>query len=179
MLKKTHYSLLFIVLVGTIVFAQDKVEGSWYKLNSAEGKFTVLMPLEPALEISDIGGGEESIELYLYSIYYKSTVFMTAFNDLPFETLKTDEIELLLDEGRDSALQDLAGKLISEKKISLHTYPGREIIGKGKVADGSPVDIRFRLFLVKNRLYQLILLAPENVNSPDVDKFFLSFDLVK
>ena len=71
------------------------------------------------------------------------------------------------------------GKLTSETNITLAGHPGREVVIEATGEDRPPVTIKDRLFMVKNRLYQVTVVAPRaRAGDKAVDDFLQSFKLL-
>jgi len=97
---------------------------------------------------------------------------MVLYNDYP-PALLAGGAKLLLD----GAVKGVStkGKLMSDKAITVEGNPGREIR-----IDVASVPLTMRVFLVKNRMYQLMVTGkPEVVSAQDTQKFFDSFKLSK
>jgi hypothetical protein len=87
------------------------------------------------------------------------------------------QIEARIDVIRDGVLRSLGGERISEKKIRLYGYPGREFAVK-KSEQGSDDLYQWRILLVGRRVYQIAIATErKDSGSPDVAKFFTSFVL--
>ena len=74
-----------------------------------------------------------------------------------------------LDQARDGAIASVGGKKRSEEKIKLKGHPGREIV----IEKDSEVVVRMRIYLVKNRLYQVMVLGNGPVFPAKDAGFFL------
>ena len=71
------------------------------------------------------------------------------------------------------------GKLVSDTKISLAGHPGREVVIDARGPHGPRGLIRGRLFMVGNRLYQLMVVAPQGRDDEKAAEDFLkSFKLL-
>jgi hypothetical protein len=82
-----------------------------------------------------------------------------------------------LNGARDGAVKQVGGRLLSEQKLMLGEFPGKEI--RIEVATNR-IAARQRFYLVKLRLYQLVLLVPLGTPEPtDADRFFNSFKLTE
>ena len=87
--------------------------------------------------------------------------------------------EKVLDKYGGSIATKFRGTIVSETKIKLDNNPGREIVIETAEKLEHPTAIKARAFLVKNRLYQIIVVAPhEELSTPAVDDFFVSFKLL-
>jgi hypothetical protein len=77
----------------------------------------------------------------------------------------------------EGAAQGVNGKLVSSKETKLGDYPGREF--EVELLGGKAI-LRGRVFLVDQRLYQVMAIAPADVaDSPSIERFLDSFRLTK
>jgi hypothetical protein len=91
--------------------------------------------------------------------------------------LAADLPEQLLDDSREGALDNLGGKLVSEKEIKLGKHAGREILIEVAKQDRL---FRVRVYLVENRLYQTVVFGPPKfVKSKEAERYLDSFKLLK
>ena len=106
----------------------------------------------------------------------EGVVYGVSYSDYSESLVKQTSTEKMLDSGRDGALANTQSKLLSESAISLDGYPGREITASSP--DGK-FTARVRVYLVNSRLYQTIVVIPNEVaSSPDVLRFLDSFHLL-
>jgi hypothetical protein len=104
------------------------------------------------------------------------TMYGANFCDFP-AAIKKVPPKQVFDSSRDGAIANLAGKLASEKDIKLGGHPGREI--RIEVANGKQL-FRVRVYLVDQRLYQVVILGTkEQATSKEADKFLDSFRLAE
>jgi hypothetical protein len=128
------------------------------------GAFTVLFPGTPKTHKQTVG----RIDNYAFSAEPgKGQVFLVSYFDLPAN------VQLTLETSVKAYAGGRKGTISSEKKVLLNDeYPGREAeiaLPGGRVS-------RLRLFMVKQRQYQLVVEgAPEFVRSTSADKFLASF----
>jgi len=100
------------------------------------------------------------------------------YSDYPEEMVKESDPEKILDGSRDGAVRNANGKLVLENKISLDGNPGRELVIDAKGKGGQDATMKARVFLVKNRLYQVMVVAPKGqVSGAEIDDFLKSFKL--
>jgi hypothetical protein len=98
------------------------------------------------------------------------------------------------DAARDGMVSQVNGTLINETKITLGSYPGRELRVLAKVPAGKPAEgekpaetvdylIRARFYEVDNRVYVLQVIFPKSRESEAINaraaKYFDSFQVVK
>jgi hypothetical protein len=178
MLKKTITPLLLVVVVNVLGFGFQR-SAPWQKFNSPEGKFSVLMPSRPKLQVNDVEGAAGKSTHYNYTSVKNIGLFAVMYFDHPVELKDAAQRESRLDVIRDGVVASLGGEMISEKKIKLYGNPGREFSVR-KTEQGSEDVYQWRIFLVGKRVYQLsVATERKDSGSPDVTKFFTSFDLIR
>jgi hypothetical protein len=102
--------------------------------------------------------------------------YVVSFSEYPEATLKAGTDDKRLENARDGALQSVKGQLRSQKKITLGMYPGLDLLIETK----DKAAIRTRVYAVKNRLYQTMVLGPPKmVAAKETDQFLSSFKLTK
>ncbi len=180
MLKKTFAVVItmtgvaiLIGVMGLVAFAQEN--SAWISFTSHEGRFTVLMPAKPKIEVKDTDTAQGTLPLHLISASNENAYFLISYNDFP----NVDEAnkQAALEAGRTGAIESMGGQLVSERKISIGSNPGLEFSAK-KVSEGSEIIANARLYFVGHRLYQMLVLAYKpHADSPDIQKFLTSFEL--
>jgi hypothetical protein len=149
------------------------------EFKSALGRFSVMTPaeLKETTQTVETPGG--NLKLHIFVGQEGRTGYFVSYNDHPPELVKRASPENMLDGARDGAVGNIQGNLASESKITLEGYPGREIVIDGTAEDGRGLTIRGRLFLVKNRLYQVMAVTPRGqANTKEIDDFLQSFKLL-
>ena len=92
--------------------------------------------------------------------------YMVAYADIPVDPASPDEVKILLDGGRNRLLANKQRRLISEREITIGDHLGRELI----VEDVDGIT-KARYYLVKQRLYQMFIVMPDDRNaSPEIIK---------
>lgn len=177
MLKRTYSLLLIMVMCCGFAWAtQQQVE--WPKLETTEGRFRAIMPAKAERSVSDVPSANGKIPVYTFSSSNKTGSFMLSYADYPNAASSPAHEQEVLDAVRDGVLKGIEGVLVSESKLTLNGYPGREMKAT-RMVEGSEMIFSWRLFLVGNRLYQLAVgTTKADSESPDIKKFFTSFELV-
>jgi hypothetical protein len=147
---------------------------SWQEFTSAEGRFRVQMPGQPVKKTQQAPnplGGQLTFHMFAYEVPRDEYGFVVGYNDYP--PLPPDRVQAVLDGVTKGNVQGNAGsKLISETRITLGSYPGREVT----IDAGGKGTIRQRNYLVGNRLYQVMLVKGGRRPSAEAaEKFFSSF----
>lgn len=175
---------LMLGLALPLALAADKKEGKEY--TSKEHGFTIKMP-PGEVKVANLKIGDIAMTNYGVEID-KNTAYMVSVGDFPSGTVKEGSEEKILDGSRDGIVNQLKGKVLEEKKIQLDgKYLGRELRveapGIGEATDDNPTPVglcRCRLFLVGDRLYQIVVVAAEKVaNSAETTAFLESFKLTR
>lgn len=166
-------------ILGIALFLQrDQLTGevNWKEFSSEEGRFSVLLPRTPRQTTETVDAPSGEIDEHTFTTIYGDTTYVVSYSDYP-QSLTSGDTRAVLDALRDSAVTGFSGKLLSERSISLNGHPGREL--EIQVSDDSGTVIaQLRIFLVRNRLYYLYTIIPEErSSSPSVDKFLNSFKL--
>jgi hypothetical protein len=147
----------------------------WKTFAPEGGNFSVLMPGEPqdASHTRKTPQGNLTSHLYLYSS--KGTAYAVSYLDRP-ASKDTATPEQILDSMRDAEVAKSGGKLLGTSSIKLPSgAPGREIQVSITQGDGKHA-MRDRIFLVNNRLYQVMAVVPsDQLDAPDTLKYLNSF----
>jgi hypothetical protein len=159
--------------------AAAQTETAWIKFSSPEGRFSVLLPHEPKFE--SVAATESSgVTNYRYSDIESGYGFICEYFDV--ESTGAD-VQHFLDVTRDGIISGAGATKVGEEKISLNTYPGRELQLALKVNDGIEITGLNRIYLVDKRLYSLTFLHLKSMDAAVAadlgKKFFSSFELKK
>lgn len=120
-----------------------------------------------------------TVHQYKKTINNSTANFVFAYHDIHVPVSDKKAIKETLDGAVKGATFRVFGKLISHKAIQIRGYPGREY---EFIADQGGTILKFsaRVYLVKQRLYQLnLVMTDDEFDEAMVQKFFKSFDLVK
>jgi hypothetical protein len=158
------------VLVATCANAQ------WIEFQSEEAGFQAKFPSHPAHKSLTVKTASGPHELTTFTVSDKTITFSVTLTALPNNELESVGATVVLDGARDGAVANVQGVLLSELIIDLDGHPGRELTIS---AASGKAEIRQRLYLVGNRLYQLLAVTPNGESiSPRVSRFFDSFKLL-
>lgn len=146
---------------------------------SEKGGFSIVFPDTPKenkhVTTSEIG----QIELTQY-IYGKNDThaWVASFSDYPERMIQLGNKEQLLKGIKYRILEDLRAKTSIEEKVKLEDkYDGLSFVAKAKKRD---LNISYKIFLVKNRVYQLSMYSSVGpIEAQDSTDFFGSFKLIK
>jgi hypothetical protein len=152
------------------------VEGTtWQAFTSDEGRFTVQMPGTPAKQSQEMIG----TTMNLFSVEGPELMYGIGYADLPIPGIEREsaaQIDKRLNGAVQGSVNNIQGKLTRQGNITLiGKYPGKEY--EADLPQGRGI-IRSRVYIVKQRLYMLMVAGKPNlVKSDDTKKFFGSFQL--
>jgi hypothetical protein len=169
----THRKIKLAAIFSLVLLAGGfrQVEWPWFK--STEENFTISMPGEPKQERTSVRGPFGNSH-HIYSIESNGISYTLSYSAFEYPATQPQEIKRILDFARDMVLMVTGGKVLSDKDISLESFPGREVrIEKNKQI------WTLHAYVVKGRMYQLLTTEPKaKEQSPNTTKFFASFKLL-
>ncbi len=150
----------------------------WKKFSSSDGGFTILMPVSPTQNRQTTDGRNVSLDANRFTadLEQGKVKYSVSYTNLPEEVAQLPP-SFVLDSLSSRFTSDRKIKLINQQDISLNQYPGKEFQFE---APGAKM-VKYRAYLVKQRLYQLTTEIPkdrESALSGDIEKFMTSFQLV-
>lgn len=156
-------------------------KGSDNEFVDKSGGFAVEFPSEPERMTQNVPTEVGDIEMVYYQSMSSSgeVVYMVSYNDYPAELVKKGDPDNMLEEGKNGALGTITNaKVISSKKIKYDDNPGIEFYATGD-SQGYGVAVKARMYLVGNRLYQVMILGLEGAADEDaMDDFLDTFRLL-
>ena len=155
-----------IVRHSSVIYAQKILTRSpWQQFSSEAGKFTVLMPGKPTQESDTDADGSIT---HNFTVVRGETVYLVTYSELVDVVTQLNPSEIF-----DAVCGGYAAdgdKLVNQREIELSGYPGRSVELRAK--DGT--SGKASMYLIGNRLYQLLLISP---NLEDGKQFFESFQV--
>ncbi|AFZ57742.1 hypothetical protein H6G54_16900 [Anabaena cylindrica FACHB-243] len=166
------YSLAAFVLFSGYTITQTVLanepliiaQSIWKIFSSPEGNFSILMPGKPTETKQKINTKNGIVEVNVFTVErpqddVKYTVAYIDYPDDYIELLKRNNlVEEAINTGKKTALQNSKSTLISEEKISLGRYSGREV----NYTKPGDLIVKQRIFLVDKRLYQVSVETSKN-----------------
>lgn len=169
-------TLLSIVVVASLLAACGGP--SWQEIKAPEGGFRINMRSDPLVEKHDLQTPIGKVTGYWYSTEQQGSVFGVGYADYPAEFVSNAPPQKVLAIVRESWLKRIDGKLQGDgTELRLEGNPGMEFIATGKFK-GRDAYLRGRLYLVGNRLFQVVVLGDkETIPLSDINQFMGSFKL--
>lgn len=148
--------------------AQDT--GEWIKYSSEAGRFSILMPVQPKVQEQPVKTAAGELTNHVFLALKGSAAFAISYADYPQNDADPQKV---LDNVRQGAITGIKGTLISGSNITHKGYPGREF-----QASTEGALYTSRIFLVNNRLYQMVVVAPAgSLTTAEISKYLTSFNL--
>jgi hypothetical protein len=161
----------FTIAVVLLGFASLAAADEWKAYNSASGRYQALFPGAPKEQTQKMDTEIGPIDATITSLETPSAFYAIAYNDYPKDKLGKNADEVL-NKARKGAVDKVKGTLVSEKKIEAGGYPGRDLT----ISAPGDLEIAEHVFLVKTRLYQILVVTPKGKGAPDdIKKFMDSF----
>ena len=166
----TAGTILIILAFSLAAQAQD------YVYVNSDKNFSIRFPAEP--ETGKEVVSTELGDLDMYTIMYEASdvkVYMLAYTDYPADLVSTSDADVLLDGAKEGSLGSFGISTPSyEKSINFDGYPGKYF-----EAEGNDMHVAYKLILVENRLYQIVILQLSNpISDSDIEGFIETFKLL-
>jgi hypothetical protein len=146
--------------------------GTGVPLESAEGRFRVVLPAEATLAEQTVDAGGQSLDLSLYTAQVDAAlVFNVGFVDYP-EAITEVDPQLVLDGVVQGAAGNVSGTVASQTQVEMFAFPGTDYVIE--VGGGT---VQGRALLVERRLY-LLQRAGEEPNQQEFLRMVDSFELL-
>ncbi len=174
-MRKSFLLLMALLLVLWLAGCTAKPQ----EFKSEAGGFSVMTPTPLQEEAKTLETEAGKIDLHLFAGQLDDIAYVIGYSDYPPEAAPPGYAEKMLDGARNGSVGNTQGRLVSETNITLAGYPGRELVIETRGEDSPPTIIKGRLFMVKNRLYQVTAVAPRGkAGDKVIDDFLQSFKLL-
>lgn len=167
-----------LLVSALVVTACDRAPVAMEDFSSEVGQFTISTPAPFEETQQSVETPVGPINIYTFTAEKDESAYVVAFSDYPPQLVEQSEPELLLNSSRDGAIDNLGGTLVSEEAIDIEGNPGRSLIISTGADTPEPAIINSRIYLVDNRLYQILVVSPEDKDLQATSETFLeSFNL--
>jgi hypothetical protein len=170
-----------LALVVLIFCACSAMQTKWETVS--EGDMTVQMPGTPQKQTQSVDTPVGPVAFNTWTAQNGDEAFIVGYNDFPDgPATRNANPEDLLNRARDGALQNVNGKVKSEKPLTMNGHPGKEFSGEGTASEGGKqqeATFTARVYWVPPRLYQVLYVSPKSSSGPSENgqKFLDSFQL--
>lgn len=182
-MKRFFFFAITLLAVGSIR-ALGQTDDNWLDVNPEGCRCLVKMPGKPEKKekLLNSAVGEVNLVMYMYQSpkdgNADNLAYAVAFMDYPADKITSDSTSIIkefFDNAREGSLKAIQGKLLTESIINYKGYPGRE--QRVDFKNGLAI-IKYRHYLIKNRLYTLqVITAIDNNFNLSINKFLDSFKL--
>jgi hypothetical protein len=181
-IQNSKYVLLMVIAAANFLQCQGQEKPTrvgersltWSEFISVEGRFRVLMPDKPKLEVLTYELGKSRLVHNTFTVERGAFIWLVDYADLSSEIDSTDPAAFF-NEARDQLVRELNGTLQQQKSLTLGRHSGLDI--KLRISGG---EARVRLYLVNNRLYQLLVTRLDllSKSQESMEKFLNSFKII-
>ncbi len=156
-------------LMGCVVLASAGCAAPWEEYSSPEGGFSVLMPGPPTKESHEQKTRQGVITFNAVVANRPHASYLAAWADVP------PGLPIDLDAFLKSLVLQYQGTVQQKREVELAGRPGLAFVLKTNNPQGQVVG---RVYHVKDRLYQLLVVGHEAGRPAEAEKFFDTFKLV-
>lgn len=148
------------------------------EFTSETGGFAISTPVTLSEASQSVETQVGNIDIYTFTAEEPEAAYVVAYSDYPSEIVAQSDPTAMLDGSRDGAVNNVGGTLISENPVELAGNPGRALVIDTQTETGAAATVNARLYLVDNRLYQVLVVVPKDQEGKvDVQGFLDSFTL--
>ncbi len=145
--------------------------GSWVRLNSDEGQFSVLLPELAKDQAETKSSPKGPYTTHLFVARTAKGVFLVGWVD--YDPSFNFGVQSELEANRDNFVKGVKATLLNSNRITLEGNPGLEF-----TAETPQTTFKSRVYIVGRRPYQLIAGTYKGQdNSDEVARFFASFEV--
>ena len=157
--------------VGLVLYSVLGRSPTWKEFSPPNGRFTATFPGTPKLQTKQAMG--QPIQLYILELGWGGQfAYSVAYNDL-----SVDAEAMVAKAVLEGAARGLGGNIKSQKDIRLQGHPGKEVVVEMQ-QDGVTMVLTNRIYVVKNRLYQVLVAGVKGKEPPaSFTRFLDSFKL--
>ncbi len=178
-MKIQVFAVLSSILLSIYSFT---VMADWIKVETAD--YSIEFPVEPIAETqhSDSPVGPLVLDIKMYEVVeiekddnYVYGVISTEYPEGTIHSDNKESLKAIFDGAVNGAVENMKGKLLSQKDIEMKGYPGREF--KCDFQNGVAI-VTMRAYLVKNKMLILQTICdPKKEGNAASKHFFTSFDI--
>jgi hypothetical protein len=156
--------------------AAVQTEPEWIKFTSPEGRFSLLLPRMPTVDVVT-DPTEEKLTHTRFSELENGYGFVIE----AFDNVLISHPETYLDGASKGIVDTIHGTLVRENKISLDGYPGRDLEFSLTAGNGTTFAGRTRIYAVGNSFYSMSFVWQTDLDKTKAskigDKYFSSIKI--
>jgi hypothetical protein len=165
--------LMACALLAAVPLPAQTPQSVWKQYSYASDGFAVSAPSEPKYSSKVNSTDAGNVETHTYSIGLGETG-LVIISSSEVKGLEKEAPKARLQKAKEGALKAGNATLKSEKEIALGAYPGLQY-----EATSAAFQVRARMYIVQNRLIQVLELAPLSIAIPaDADRISNSVKLL-
>lgn len=174
-------NLSALAMVAMLFCACSMMQTKWETVN--EGGMTAQMPGTPQKQSQSVSTAVGPINVTMLTVTKGNEAFIVGYNDVPDQAAAVADSrpDDFLNNARDGAVNNVHGKVTSERPLTLDGHPGKEFSGDGTSPEDPKQEASFtaRVYWVRPHLYQVLYVRPKTDAAPSDDgkKFLDSFQL--
>ena len=166
--------LTAVALLAAVPLPAQTSQNAWKSYPYPADGFSISAPSQPSYRNQPQATDAGNVDLHNYIISLGNTgVVIISSSEVP--GLEKAPPADRLQKAKLGALKAGNATLTTEKKIALGPYPGLQYEATGQ----NQLHVRARMYIVKNRLYQLMEISPLDTPFPeDAERITTSFKLL-
>jgi hypothetical protein len=145
----------------------------WSSFAPRDGRFTVELPGMPTVERDAHWTPVGSIAMTKYWLRAGDALLAVEMHDIPPVAAALVSDDRILDQARESLLDDVQGTLIEGHALVFAGAPARDF--RYRLPGPTPLEEHVLAVLIGTRLYMVTGMARASISDPDVVRFFASF----
>ncbi len=137
--------------------------------------FTAEFPGKPKKITRTVTRNGMTLEVHYVGYASGNRAFSVVYSDYPSGHVQSTGAENVLAGARNGAAQSVGGRIVHHESITLGNHVGQEV----KIKDaGKGMEMRNRMYLVGDRMYQVMVVAKTgNSENAEANDFLDSFEL--
>ena len=147
--------------------------GEWAEFAPEDGRFAVELPGAPAVERDSHWTPVGSVTMTKYWLRAGDVLLAVELHDIPAVAAALVSDDRILDQARDSLLQDVGGTLVEGRALEYQGSPARDF--RYRLPGAAQLEERVLAVLVDTRLYLITGMARAPASDPGVAHLFASF----
>ena|SRR5215469_16394487 len=163
-----------LALLAAVLLQAQTTQSAWKSYPYPADGFSISAPSQPSYTSQTQATAAGNVDLHNYIISLGNTGAVIISSSAEVKGLENASADDRLQKAKLGALKAGNATLTAEKKITLGAYPGLQY-----EATGQNLHVRARMYIVKNRLFQLLEISPLATPFPaDAERITSSFKLL-